>query len=224
MFESAPSVRSFILCVLLFPPAIQANDLYVSTNGTPAGPGTMGQPYDIATAVSGQVGQPGDTFWLRGGNYPMGHIDTKIQGAPGQPITFRQMPGEWARIDGSVTFWNSAGNLVLKDLELYSSDTNRVSAQIAAGFDPTDIKIIPGIASFVPNMSFINLVVHDQTRHGFYISQLATNNLVYGCLVYNNGWVSPDNAEGHSLYVQSETGTRELTDNMAFNSSGANFH
>jgi hypothetical protein len=134
------------------------------------------------------------------------------------------MPGEWARIDGSVTFWNSAGNLVLKDLELYSSDTNRVSAQIAAGFDPTDIKIIPGIASFVPNMSFINLVVHDQTRHGFYISQLATNNLVYGCLVYNNGWVSPDNAEGHSLYVQSETGTRELTDNMAFNSSGANFH
>src|SRR5260370_4977569 len=93
----------FILCVLLFPPAIQANDLYVSTNGTPSGPGTMGQPYDLATALSGQVGQPGDTFWLSGGNYAMGRIHTKIQGALGQPITLRQMTGERARTHRSVT-------------------------------------------------------------------------------------------------------------------------
>src|SRR5258708_19326877 len=93
-----------VLCVLLVPVRIQANDLYVSTNGTPSGPGTMAQPYDLATALSGQVGQPGDTFWLRGGNYAMGHIDTKIQGAVGQPITFRKIPGEWARIDASLTF------------------------------------------------------------------------------------------------------------------------
>src|SRR5579859_886766 len=212
--------RLLILCVLLFPPALPANDLYVATNGTPSGPGTITQPYDVATAFSGQVGQPGDTFWLRGGNYSMGHIDTKIQGALGQPITFRQMPGEWARIDGSLTFYGSAGNLVLRDFELYSSDTNRVSAQTNAGFNPTDIKIIPGIASYVPNMSFINLVVHDQTRHGFYIYEFATNNLMYGCLVYNNGWASPDNAEGHNFYVQSDKGTREITDNIAFNASG----
>lgn len=184
----------------------------------------MAQPYDLATALSGQVGQPGDTFWLRGGNYALGHIDTKIQGALGQPITFRQMPGEWARIDGSLNFYGSTGNMVLRDFELYSSDTNRVSAQTNAGFDPTDIKIIPGIASYVPNMSFINLVVHDQTRHGFYISEFATNNLIYGCLVYNNGWSAPDNAEGHSLYVQSHVGMREITDNVAFNAAGVNFH
>jgi hypothetical protein len=223
MFNFAPRALLLILCVLVLPPAIQANDLYVSTNGTPAGPGTMAQPYDIATALSGQVGQPGDTFWLRGGNYTMGHIDTKIQGVPGQPITFRQMPGERARIDGSLTFFESAGNVVLRDLELYSSDTNRFSAQLVMDFNPTDIKIIPGIASYVPDMSFINMIVHDETRHGFYVSEFSNRNLIYGCLVYNNGWFSTNNAEGHNFYVQSERGTRLVADNIAFNPSGANF-
>ncbi len=223
MVHAALGARLCVLCVLLIPLGILGNDLYVSPDGTPLGPGTMAQPYDLATALSGQVGQAGDTVWLSGGNYVIGHIDTKIEGAPGQPLTFRQMPGEWARVDGSLTFYSSAGNVVLRDFELYSSDTNRLSAQIGVGFDPTDIKIIPGVASYVPNMSFINLVVHDQTRHGFYISEYATNNLVYGCLVYNNGWASPDNAEGHNFYVQSNRGTREITDNVAFNASGANF-
>ena len=59
-------------------------------------------------------------------------------------------------------------------------------------FDVTDIKIIPGIASYSPNFSFINLVIHDQTRHGIYVSESATDNLVYGCVIYNNGWRSPD--------------------------------
>jgi len=184
----------------------------------------MAQPYDLATALSGQVGQPGDTFWLSGGNYLIGHIDTQIEGAPGQPITFRQLPGERARIDGSLTFYQSTGNVVLRDFELYSSDTNRLSVQTGVGFAPTDIKIIPGIASYVPDMSFINLIVHDQTRHGFYIGPYASRNLVYGCLVYNNGWASTDNAEGHSFYVQGNRGTREISDNLAFNASGANFH
>src|SRR5437879_6050339 len=224
MIHTAFSTRLSVLCVLLFPLGMRGNDLYVSTNGTPLGPGTMVQPYDLATALAGQVGQPGDTFWLRDGTYVIGHIDTKIEGAPGQPITFRQMPAETARIDGSLTFFGSMGNVVLRDFELYSSDTNRLSAQTGVGFNPTDIKIIPGVSSYVPDMSFINLVVHDQTRHGFYIAAYASRNLVYGCLVYNNGWASPDNAEGHSFYVQSNRGTREISDNLAFNASGANFH
>jgi hypothetical protein len=170
------------------------------------------------------VGQPGDTFWLNGGNYVIGHLDTQIAGAPGLPITFRQVPGEKALIDGSLTFFDSAGYVILRDFELYSSDTNRLSAETNVGFNPTDIKIIPGIASYSPNLSFINLIVHDQTRHGFYISQTSYNNLIYGCIVYNNGWKSPDNAEGHGIYVQGATGTREITDTLVFNNSGVNMH
>src|SRR5882762_9000796 len=221
MVHGVLSARLSALCVLLAPLGIQARDLYVSTNGTPSGPGSMAQPYDLATALSGQVGQAGDTFWLRGGNYVMGHIDTKIAGGPGKPITFRQIPGESARVDGSITFFNSIGYVVLRDFELYSSDTNRASSQTGVGFNPTDIKIVPGLAAYSPNLSFINLILHDHTRHGIYLSKRATNNLIYGCVVYNNGWVSPDNAEGHGLHVQGTNANTEVSDNLVLNNSGA---
>ena len=218
--------RLCVLWVLVAALGIQARDLYVSPSGTPSGPGTIAEPYDLATAVSGQVVRPGDTFWLRGGNYVIGHVNTTIGGAPGQPVTFRQLPGEQARIDGSLTFWGQAGHVVLRDFELYSSDTNRLSTQTNVGISPppTDINPVIGIGCFSPNFSFINLIVHDHTRSGIYISGISTNTLVYGCVVYNNGWASPDNAEGHSFYVQSNIGTRVLADNVAFNAAGANFH
>lgn len=203
---------------------MQANDIYVSPYGTPSGPGSLGHPYNLATALSGKVGQPGDTFWLAGGTYMGGHIDTTIQGAPGQPITFRPEPGEHARVDGSLTFWNSTGHIILRDLEFFSSDTNRVSAETNAGFNPTDITNITGIASFSPNMSFLNLIVHDETGEGFYIAQWASNNLIYGCAIYNNGWRSPDNAEGHGIYAQATNGPVEVADNIVFNNSGASLH
>lgn len=225
MFQFVANARLFVFCVLLAPTGLRAGDLYVSTNGTPSGPGTLAQPYDLATALSGRAGQPGDTFWLTGGTYAIGHIDTKIQGAPGQPITFREVPGERARVDGSLTFWDSAGNVVLRDFELFSSDTNRVSTETNVGFNPTDITILPGIASYSPNMSFINLIVHDETRHGIYIAETNHNNLIYGCVIYNNGWRAPDNAEGHGIYAQGTTrnvsGDREIADNIVCNNSGA---
>jgi len=214
----------FALCFLLVNAAVEGADLYVSPGGTPSGSGTLAQPYDLATAISGLVGQPGDTFWLTGGNYVIGHVNTTIAGAPGKPITFRQIPGVWARVNGSVTFFNSPGYVILRDFELYSSDTNRTSAETGVGFNPTDINIIPGIASYAPNMSFINLIVHDETRHGFYISQTSSNNLIYGCVVYNNGWRSPDNAEGHGIYVQGWNGSRIVENNIVFNNSGVDMH
>jgi hypothetical protein len=201
-----------------------AADLYVSPDGSPAGPGTLAAPYDLATALSGQVGYPGDTFWLREGIYRLGHLNTRIHGAPRMPISFRQVTGERARIDGSITLYDSIGYLVFRDFEIFSSDTNRLSSQIGVGFDPTDITLFPGFYCFVPNVSFINLVVHDQTRHGIYSSEHAENVLIYGCILYNNGWASPDNAEGHGLYIQGELGTRRISENIVFNNSGANVH
>jgi hypothetical protein len=230
MRHVAFSARLFVLWLLVVPLGGSGSgagrDLYVAPGGTPAGPGTMAQPYDLITALSGVVAQPGDTFWLRGGRYVMGHLDTQIRGAPGQPVTFRQLPGERARIAGSLTIYSSPGHVVLRDFELYSSDTNRLSAQTGGGINPppSDINPIIGIACHAPNFSFINLVVRDHTRSGIYISEISTNTLVYGCLLYNNGWASPDNAEGHSLYVQSHWGPVEIADNVAFNATGGNFH
>jgi len=157
-------------CIVLTALSMQGADLYVSTNGTGTGSGTRTQPFDLATALSGQVGQPGDTFWLFRGDYRLGQLGTQIQGEAQKPITFRSMPGEKVRIDGSIVLFGTNGFVILRDFELYSSDTNRVSSQTGVGFNVTDISIIPGIASYSPNLSFINLTIHDQTRHGIYIA------------------------------------------------------
>lgn len=184
----------------------------------------MTQPYDLVTALSGNVGQPGDTFWLTRGNYVIGNIETKIQGAPGLPITFRPVPGQRARVEGTLTFFNSVGYVILRDLEMYSLDTNRSSIEIGAGFNPTDLHIVNGIASYSPNLSFINLVVHDEIGEGIYLSQAASNNLIYGCVVYNNGWRSLDNAEGHAIYAQGMNVNQEIADNIVFNNAGVGLH
>jgi hypothetical protein len=199
-----------------------AADWQVTPNGTNSGPGTEDRPYDLVTALSGSVGKPGDTFWLGDGIYPIGKLETKIHGAPGQPITFRQKPGQRAQLVGSLIVWDSAGYVIFRDFELYSGETRRVSKQSGAGFKPTDLPSFEaGIAVYSPNFSFINLVVHDTVRSAFYTSSEATNTLIYGCIVYNVGWISPDNAEGHSFYLQ---GAGEISDCIAFNCAGVNFH
>ena len=219
---SVISTGLLVLWVVLVPLGIEARDFYVSPSGTPSGPGTVAEPYDLRTALVGA--QAGYTIWLLGGTYRLGHVDTTIAGTPEAPVIFRPVAGEKVRVDGSITLFDSIGYVILRDFELFSSDTNRASAQTGAGFNVTDIQIVPGIASFAPNLSFINLIVHDHTRHGIYASRVSTNNLIYGCVVYNNGWVSPDNAEGHGIYAQGGIGTQEITDNIVFQSSGANMH
>jgi hypothetical protein len=200
----------------------QAADLHITPNGHSYGTGTEGQPWDLVTALSGSVGKPGDTFWLHDGFYPIGNLDSKIHGTPGAPITFRQMPGQRAQVVGSLTLWDSIGYVIFRDFEFYSGQAGRVSTQTGVGFNPTDLPNFKGgISVYAPNFSFINLVVHDTVRSAFYTSAEATNTLIYGCIVYNVGWVSPDNAEGHSFYLQ---GAGEISDCIAFNSTGANFH
>src|SRR4051812_806915 len=160
---------------------VQAADLHVSPIGRPSGPGTKERPFDIVTALSGSVGKPGDTFWIDNGVYQIGKLETKIQGAPGQPITFRQMPGQRVQLVGSLTLWDSAGYVIFRDFELYSGEIRRVIRQTGAGFKPTDLlNFTGGIQVYAPNYSFINLIGHDSVRSAFYTSAEATNTFIYG--------------------------------------------
>ncbi len=199
-----------------------AANMYVAPNGTPSGKGTKGRPYDLATAVSGSVSGPGDTFWLREGVYRLGNAYTEMHGDAGRPITFREMPGERAKVVGSLTIGGDKGHLVFRDFELCSGVNQRVSKQAGAGFGPSDLtNFIEGIQVGAPNISFINVVVHDSVRSAIYTAPEATNTLIYGCIVYNAGWVSSDNAEGHGYYLQ---GAGEVSENIGFNCTGAIFH
>ena len=71
--------------------SLRAGNIYIAPNGTASGKGTERRPYDLATALSGEVSRPGDTFWLREGIYQLGKAYTEIHGEPGKPVTFRRV-------------------------------------------------------------------------------------------------------------------------------------
>src|SRR5262245_23358932 len=169
---------SLVVVSLLGPIQTGAVDWQLAPDAPPVDPSTPAQVCHLGAALSGQVGQPGDTFWLHGGDYHIGHVETRIHGTPGRVTTFRAMPGAKPRVDGSLSFFDSVGYVVFRDLELYSSDTNRISHQSGMGFRPTDIRLFAGVACYAPNLSFINLIVHDQVGQGFYLSEEASNVVV----------------------------------------------
>lgn len=66
---------------------------FVSTTGASGNAGTIGSPWDLASAVTGHSGSivPGDGVWLRSGTYA--HVDTgkafTLNGTLANPIIFR---------------------------------------------------------------------------------------------------------------------------------------
>lgn len=67
---------------------------YVSPSGSNSNPGTIHQPWrTIDYAANNAAVGPGDVVYIRGGTYREA-ITQGISGAPGQPITFRNYPGE----------------------------------------------------------------------------------------------------------------------------------
>src|SRR5689334_15239041 len=77
-----------------------AAEYYVSVNGSPSGNGSIGSPWDLATALGYNSSlHPGDTLWLRGGTYA-GTFSSHLNGTATRPIVVRQYPGERAILDG----------------------------------------------------------------------------------------------------------------------------
>ena len=234
---SRPPIRAFSLAgivfagLCVFTAAAGAAEFYVSPGGSGSNSGTASSPWDLATALSHPaVIKPGDTIWLRGGTY-RGTFTSRLTGTSANPILVRQYPGERATIDGG----DSGGNSILLisgsytwywGFEVMSSDLNRVSTQISSW--PTDIargeaiQIDQTTGSGV-GTKFINLIVHD-TRQGFSFWKEAIDAEIYGCLIYNNGWIAPDRGHGHGIYTQNATGTKKITDNILFNQYGYGIH
>ena len=164
------------------------------------------------------VVKPGDTIWIRGGQYGTGGstiFNSKLVGNAGKPITVRAFPGEQPVIDGSVmvyreytTFWG---------LEVLNSDPKRSTT--IEGSIPGDILRSARFNVLAPNTKFINNIVHDQGE-GFGFWKQAVNAELYGNIVYNNGWQGPDRGHGYSIYAQNETGTKFIHDNISFNNFG----
>src|SRR5438270_2575576 len=83
------------------PPTTSHAGYYAAPGGSGAASGSVGHPWDLATALAGGNGkvQPGDTVWVRGGTYA-GQFRSTLTGTAAAPIVVRQYPGERAIIDG----------------------------------------------------------------------------------------------------------------------------
>jgi hypothetical protein len=223
-------VLTSVLVTLATSRTLAATDFYVAPNGTTstaAGTGSLSTPWRLQTALSHPSAvKPGDTIWLRAGTYT-GRVSSALTGASAAPIKVRPYPGERARLDGGpgpllATLTVGGQYTWYWGFEIFSSEPNRRSAQ--DGSWPTDLNRGSCVATAQDvahvGIRLINLVLHDGTD-AIGSFQSHQDGEIYGNLIFNNGWNgATDRGHGNGLYVQNQTGTKKVSDNIIFNQYG----
>jgi len=129
-------------------------------------------------------------------------------------VVLRQLPGQRATVDGRFEIDGSYA--YYWGFEVMDSDPKRVTA--ISGSDPSDLPR-QNVTVFVigPFNKLINMVVHD-LGDGLFAGSLAEGLEISGSVFYNNGWQGPDKGYGHHLYLQNQNATKQILDNVLFNS------
>jgi hypothetical protein len=212
---------------------VTASTFFVSPTGAASGTGSMASPWDLKTALNHPAAvQPGDTIYLRGGTYNIPTADLgftcRLTGTLANPIKVMSYPGEWAVIDGNVSFSAIKSTSILRinggytwfmNFEITNSETGTRKIAVS-GSNPPERR--GNAIDDVGNATkLINLVVHDAGQ-GIAAQNDVNGNEYYGNVVYNNGWDAPDLRHGHGNYVQNATGSKKLEDNFFFNQFGEN--
>lgn len=195
---------------------------YVSPNGRSvlSANGSIDQPWDLATALAQPARvAPGDTIWLTEGLY-RGDYRSNLRGTAERPIVVRALPGQRATVDGSLTvngshswFWG---------IEVMYSDPKRVTT--LAGSDPADLpREGKNVAVNGPFNKLIEMVIHD-LGEGVFSGVAAEGLEITGCVIYNNGWIGPDRAHGHAIYLQNAGTPKIVRNNLLIHSFAASVH
>ena len=212
-------IRALVLLLLACSHGL-AHQFHVTADAREGGNGSRRHPWRLAAALAGPAAvRPGDTVWVHGGTYH-GRFTSRLAGAASKPVIVRAYPGERVIVDGG----DSHGNSILMiqgsyawywGLEIMSSDTVRISAE--TGSFPQDIprgECVTLDQDFrVAGCKIINCVLHDG-KLGFDAWEPALDTEVYGCVMFNNGWLAPDRRHGHNIYAQNSTGIKWFADNI----------
>jgi len=203
----------------------QASDSYhVKTNGTPSGDGTINNPWDLQTALNhpNKV-KPGDTIWIHEGIYT-GVFTSNLTGNSSAPIIVRAAKDKEVILDGNI---DSSKGYVLSfegqytwiwGITILNTNENRTNNPNL----PIDNK--DGVSFTGSNCKLINCIIRDNGGGGIGFWQTAINSEIYGCIIYHNGYIGEDRGHGHAIYIQNNTGTKLITDNIFFNSFGMGIH
>lgn len=187
---------------------------HVSPGGTPEGDGSEASPWDLATALAHPAGvDPGAIVYLHEGVYEGGFMG-ELVGTREAKITVRSYPGEWAVIDGAtaqdnaLAVWGS--HTVYRDFEITNTDPERFGGRSQ------------GIYVYGAEVEIVNLVIHDGGGNGFWDS--AVDAVMYGNLIYHNGYDDEDRPHGHAIYTQNSEGTKEIAENILFGNYSFGIH
>lgn len=206
---------------------------YVATWGKASNNGSLDNPWDITTGLKGGPMAQGDTLFIMGGTYygyHMSHIEPFYTNpATAKPIVVMPYNNETVVFDGTGRYDNIAtltvrGSMVIfRDLIFMSSSTNRITND----YDVKDIETNTGIAFEASYSKLINCIIYNNIGVGVGFWQAAYNSEMYGNIIFNNGYMGgTERGVAHAVYSQNreELGTKQIRDNVLFNSYGWGIH
>jgi len=191
-----------------------AAEWYVGPEGKPTNAGTREAPWDIASALDGKHKvAPGDTLCLLAGTYrrrPKELFDVRLAGTAEKPIHVRPAPGARATIDGGIAVQAPSAHVWLWDLEIMVSEPNPERIE-TPGSHPKDFtRPWGGLHMFGgKHCKYIHITIHD-CRQGISCWKPETDCEIYGCVIYENGWLAPDRGHGHCIYTQNKDGVKTI--------------
>jgi len=182
---------------------------------------TIGNPATLIQALASQRIYSGDTLELLPGTYTGDYI-IPFSGHDTQPITIKAHTPGTVTIDGSFSFYGK--NFIVDGLEFTRTDW-----QTRTFSSSQNIK--PNIYVGGSNIKIRNCIIHDGNEciesFGGGVTEL------YGCLMYNGGYILNGGGVGHSIYTHNTGGIYNLYENNIFlasfnygfhaHSSGANY-
>ena len=191
-----------------------ASQWYVAPDGKASNPGTEESPWDIASALEAkQKVSPGDTVFLLSGTYrrrPKENYEVRLVGTEDEPIHICPAPGGRATIDGGLLIQEPAAHLWFQDIEIMVSEP-RPEEPVEAGSHPKSytrpgggLHMYSGV-----NCKYINLVIHD-CNQGISCWVGEKDCEIYGCIIYDNGWLGKDRGHGHCIYTQNQEGIKAI--------------
>ncbi len=167
---------------------------------------TIDNPVTLSQALASQRIMPGEVITLLPGIYT-GDFSVSFWGASTDPIRITAHTPGTVVIDGSFAF-QTARHVIVDGLEFTRTDwATRTFTQSPS--TPPNINITGG-----QNIKIRNCAVHDGANcviaYGGALTEL------YGCLLYNGGYLLNGNGTAHSTYTHNHPGTHTLIDNNIF--------